>query len=277
MFICSLDQDGVSPVKEEMSKQQQEKILQLLKKLSRPDEEIDRERHEYLEKLFCKSKKIYEGYEEDKYVILIIYLYLTLNRKRKIQKLREKKKEFVDFVKYKPNYNAIYGSVHSVKMYKPIYHKSNSVNNNDEKDKHLLIPKNISFIKEDYSKSMVNLSVQNRYSIKSLDLENNGRLEKKRSSSQISESKTKTCPSSGSNSQQNSPRRMNNKFIKIDPSKIKTISFEKTSGRSNKLAERRKTEMRYVNYSPNYDFIREDTKKTCKIYFLIYSRALWKR
>ena len=107
MFICSLDQDGVSPVKEEMSKQQKEKILQLLKKLSRTDEEIDRERHEYLEKLFCKSKKIYEGYEEDKYVILIIYLYLTLNRKRKIQKLREKKKEFVYFVKYKPNYNAI--------------------------------------------------------------------------------------------------------------------------------------------------------------------------
>ena len=132
-----------------------EQIDELMRQYA--DEEIDRERHEYLEKLFCKSKKIYEGYEEDKYVILIIYLYLTLNRKRKIQKLREKKKEFVDFVKYKPNYNAIYGSVHSVKMYKPIYHKSNSVNNNDEKDKHLLIPKNISFIKEDYSKYFLTL------------------------------------------------------------------------------------------------------------------------
>lgn len=72
MFICSLDQNGVSPVKEEMSKKQKEKMLQLLKKLSRTEEEINKERHEYLEKLLCKSKKIYEGYEEDKYVMLYL-------------------------------------------------------------------------------------------------------------------------------------------------------------------------------------------------------------
>lgn len=177
-------------------------------------------------------------------------------------------------MKYKPNYNAIYGSVHSVRMYQPIYHKSNTADSSGG-NQHLLIPKNISFIKEDYSKSMINLSVQKRYS--SIELEKIGKLKKRMSSPQMSESKSKTSPSSGSSSHQNSPRKIPKKIIKIDPSKIKAISFEKTSGRSNKLAERRKTEMRYVNYSPNYDFIREDTKKSCKIYFLIYSRTLWKR
>lgn len=40
--------------------------MQLLKKLSRTDEEIDKERRDYLLKLFHKSKVIYFGYEEEK-------------------------------------------------------------------------------------------------------------------------------------------------------------------------------------------------------------------
>jgi hypothetical protein len=64
---------------------------------------------------------------------------------------------------------------------------------------------------------------------------------------------------------QQQPKKKKNHYRtqKIDPSLIKTISFEKTSGRDNKLKERRKQLDKFIGYSPNYDFIRKDTTKTC--------------
>ena len=63
--------------------------------------------------------------------------------------------------------------------------------------------------------------------------------------------------------QQSKKKKYHYRTQKIDPSLIKTISFEKTSGRDNKLKERRKQLDKFIGYSPNYDFIRKDTTKTC--------------
>ena len=64
--ILSLDKQGINQKNEDIPKNQREQIIQLLKKLSRTDEEIDKERRDYLLKLFHKSKVIYFGYEEEK-------------------------------------------------------------------------------------------------------------------------------------------------------------------------------------------------------------------
>ena len=64
--IISLDKQGINHKSEDIPKKQREQIIQLLKKLSRTDEEIEKERKDYLLKLFNKSKIIYYGYEEEK-------------------------------------------------------------------------------------------------------------------------------------------------------------------------------------------------------------------
>ena len=141
-------------------------------------------------------------------------------------------------------------------MFQPIYHKSNNNTDNCTKNSTHFLPKNISFIKDNYQ------SKTNNNSISSPILHHTNSLKLNRIP--IKENKESISNKVESQSQKNSPRVKSEHYKRIDTSKIKAISFDKTSGRENKLAERRKTALRYVSYSPNYDFIREDPTKTCK-------------
>ena len=271
----SVDREGISTEKRIELEEEKKVALKMLEKLSRKDEEIDNERLLYLRKLISNPKTDYYEYEEEK--------------KRRIQKIKQSRQDFVDFVRYKPNYNAIYPTVYAVKMFKPVYHKdneinslnnnSNNVNNND-----LKVPKNVSFIKEDIynNKNKHNMSYVNSLkkdklihslSCKSIQ-DNETNIHNKMLSnnedinndynSYNNNSSDKIIKKDQIKIQQQSKKKKNHyRTQKIDPSLIKTISFEKTSGRDNKLKERRKQLDKFIGYSPNYDFIRKDTTKTC--------------
>lgn len=269
----SVDREGISTEKRIELEEEKKVALKMLEKLSRKDEEIDNERLLYLRKLISNPKTDYYEYEEEK--------------KRRIQKIKQSRQDFVDFVRYKPNYNAIYPTVYAVKMFKPVYHKDNeinSLNNNNVNNTDLKVPKNVSFIKEDiYNNNKHNMSY-----VSSLKKD---KLVHSRSCKSIQDNETNIHnkmllhnedSNNNSNSYNNNsssdkvikndpikihqqPKKKKNHYRtqKIDPSLIKTISFEKTSGRDNKLKERRKQLDKFIGYSPNYDFIRKDTTKTC--------------
>ena len=271
----SVDREGISTEKRIELEEEKKVALKMLEKLSRKDEEIDNERLLYLRKLISNPKTDYYEYEEEK--------------KRRIQKIKQSRQDFVDFVRYKPNYNAIYPTVYAVKMFKPVYHKDNeinSLNNNSNSDNvsntGLKVPKNVSFIKEDTYNNKHNMSY-----VSSLKKD---KLIHSRSCKSIQDNKTNIHNKMLSNNEdinndynsynnnssdkiikkdqikiQQQPKKKKNHYRtqKIDPSLIKTISFEKTSGRDNKLKERRKQLDKFIGYSPNYDFIRKDTTKTC--------------
>ena len=271
----SVDREGISTEKRIELEEEKKVALKMLEKLSRKDEEIDNERLLYLRKLISNPKTDYYEYEEEK--------------KRRIQKIKQSRQDFVDFVRYKPNYNAIYPTVYAVKMFKPVYHKDNeinSLNNNNVNNTDLKVPKNVSFIKEDiynnnnnkhnmsyvsslkkdklvHSRSCKSIqnneaNIHNKMLLHNEDSNNNSNSYNNNSSSDkvIKKDLIKI---------QQQPKKKKNHYRtqKIDPSLIKTISFEKTSGRDNKLKERRKQLDKFIGYSPNYDFIRKDTTKTC--------------
>ena len=273
----SVDREGISTEKRIELEEEKKVALKMLEKLSRKDEEIDNERLLYLRKLISNPKTDYYEYEEEK--------------KRRIQKIKQSRQDFVDFVRYKPNYNAIYPTVYAVKMFKPVYHKDNeinSLNNNSNSDNvsntGLKVPKNVSFIKEDIynNKNKHNMSYVNSLkkdkivhsrSCKSIQ-DNETNIHNKMLSnnedinndynSYNNNSSDKIIKKDQIKIQQQSKKKKNYyRTQKIDPSLIKTISFEKTSGRDNKLKERRKQLDKFIGYSPNYDFIRKDTTKTC--------------
>lgn len=269
----SVDREGISTEKRIELEEEKKVALKMLEKLSRKDEEIDNERLLYLRKLISNPKMDYYEYEEEK--------------KRRIQKIKQSRQDFVDFVRYKPNYNAIYPTVYAVKMFKPVYHKDNeinSLNNNNVNNTDLKVPKNVSFIKEDiYNNNKHNMSyvsslkkdklvhsrscksiqdneanIHNKMLLHNEDSNNNSNSYNNNSSSD------KVIKNDPIKIQQQPKKKKNHyRTQKIDPSLIKTISFEKTSGRDNKLKERRKQLDKFIGYSPNYDFIRKDTTKTC--------------
>lgn len=269
----SVDREGISTEKRIELEEEKKVALKMLEKLSRKDEEIDNERLLYLRKLISNPKMDYYEYEEEK--------------KRRIQKIKQSRQDFVDFVRYKPNYNAIYPTVYAVKMFKPVYHKDNeinSLNNNNVNNTDLKVPKNVSFIKEDIYNN-------NKHNMSYVSLLKKDKLVHSRSCKSIQDNEANIHnkmllhnedSNNNSNSYNNNnssdkvikkdlikiqqqPKKKKNHYRtqKIDPSLIKTISFEKTSGRDNKLKERRKQLDKFIGYSPNYDFIRKDTTKTC--------------
>jgi hypothetical protein len=270
----SVDREGISTEKRIELEEEKKVALKMLEKLSRKDEEIDNERLLYLRKLISNPKMDYYEYEEEK--------------KRRIQKIKQSRQDFVDFVRYKPNYNAIYPTVYAVKMFKPVYHKDNeinSLNNNNVNNTDLKVPKNVSFIKEDIYNN------NNKHNMSYVSSLKKDKLVHSRSCKSIQDNETNIHnkmllhnedSNNNSNSYNNNnssdkvikkdlikihqqPKKKKNHYRtqKIDPSLIKTISFEKTSGRDNKLKERRKQLDKFIGYSPNYDFIRKDTTKTC--------------
>lgn len=270
----SVDREGISTEKRIELEEEKKVALKMLEKLSRKDEEINNERLLYLRKLISNPKTDYYEYEEEK--------------KRRIQKIKQSRQDFVDFVRYKPNYNAIYPTVYAVKMFKPVYHKDNeinSLNNNNVNNTDLKVPKNVSFIKEDiynnnnkhnmsYVSSLKKDKLVHSRSCKSIQdneanihnkmLLHNENSNNNSNSYNNNNSSDKVIQNDQIKIQQQPKKKKNHyRTQKIDPSLIKTISFEKTSGRDNKLKERRKQLDKFIGYSPNYDFIRKDTTKTC--------------
>ena len=269
----SVDREGISTEKRIELEEEKKVALKMLAKLSRKDEEIDNARLLYLRKLISNPKTDYYEYEEEK--------------KRRIQKIKQSRQDFVDFVRYKPNYNAIYPTVYAVKMFKPVYHKDNEINslnnnNSNVNNTDLKVPKNVSFIKEDIYNNKHNMSyvsslkkdklVHSR-SCKSIQ-DNETNIHNKMLSHNEDNSNNNSFNNNSSDKvikkdpikiqqQQSKKKKYHYRTQKIDPSLIKTISFEKTSGRDNKLKERRKQLDKFIGYSPNYDFIRKDTTKTC--------------
>ena len=112
-------------------------------------------------------------------------------------------------------------------MFQPIYHKSNNTDDNLMNQLNPLIPKNKSFIKENNkstpiinSNSSSNLLKHN--SINRLPIKEMKEINKSNNSSQPSDR------SLDNNLQKKNIRRKSANYRKIDPSKIKAISFDKT-------------------------------------------------
>ena len=262
----SVDREGISTEKRIELEEEKKVALKMLAKLSRKDEEIDNARLLYLRKLISNPKTDYYEYEEEK--------------KRRIQKIKQSRQDFVDFVRYKPNYNAIYPTVYAVKMFKPVYHKDNEINaHNNVNNTDLKVPKNLSFIKEDININKHHMSYVNSLkkdkllqsrSCKSIQ-DNETNIRNKRvlhnednnNNSNISNSSDKGTKNDTVKIQQIKKKKNRFRTQNLDPALIKTISFEKTSGRDNKIKQRRKQLDKFIGYSPNYDFIRKDTTKTC--------------
>ena len=154
-------------------------------------------------------------------------------------------------------------------MFKPVYHKENETNLCNMSNTDLKVPKNVSFIKEDkhhisnvgtpqnklsHSRSCKN--VQDNMKMLSHNEDNNN-------SHNSNNSSDKATKKSNAQIQQTKKKKNRFRIQKMDPCLIKTISFEKTSGRENKIKQRRKQLDKFIGYSPNYDFIRKDTTKTC--------------
>ena len=150
----------------------------------------------------------------------------------------EAKKDHSALCRYSPNYNAIFASVHAVIFPKSrCYKKSNSVSDltSPQLDSYNVnYQSDSNFAKCKFSKSvrktLFDITPEEIYEVTP-----DPRLTRKR--------KTKLSKH------------------------VKGITFEKAFGRERGNF---KTKVRpFVSYTPNYDFVRDDTTKTCKNFFKV--------
>ena len=258
-----LDEDGNAIINKginvELNKQ---KLKNFLIELSKSDKERNIERQKLLKKL-TGEKNVYLFEKNNQ-------RYIEMRNLRIKNILKKRHNERINDINYKPNYQSIYPNIHMTIFPKNFekFNNKNIDNSNDKNNKKKLnsCPKNLKkYHINSYQNDLVHIEEKNKFSDLNKNINDNIDINNKNLNSNISNDnifnnktniKNKILISINKNTE--------NKYNLIRKKKSKSTSNLSKNYPSIKF----KPLEAFYSYSPNYDYIKEDIKKT----FVHYDR-----
>lgn len=213
----------------------------------------------------------------------------TINYSSK--KERTKRNVRAEMRRYNPNYSAIYSNVHTVRISQPVYQKElhmifqkkQEMQRAAKEEYDKLYKKIIKSKKEKAKKNndMIQYSDLNNKIYDSEEITSRNYFKKEYSERDNKVRHHSINNSCNTNSKHHQLTKDNNnqtiekkEKIKANSSrsaiKLKGLSFDKALGRDNYILKKKKEKEIIIDYNPNYDFIRSNTKKTCSFIILYY-------
>ena len=267
-----LDEDGNSLINKginvEINKQ---KLKDFLIELSKSDEERNIERKKLLNKL-TGDKNIYLFEKKNN-------RYIEIRNLRIKNILKQRYDEKINNVNYKPNYQAIYPSIHMTifpKSFEKVYNnKINNLYDNTNKTK-INCPKNLKkYHVNSYNNELVPIEVKNKFISLKKNIKDNIYINNKNFNSNISKDniidnenflRNKSLKIINKNTENKYKNQNKYNLILQKQSKSSSTIFKTKKSIKFKPLEA------FYSYSPNYDYIKEDTTKS----YVHYNRELEK-
>ena len=261
-----LDEDGNAIINKginvELNKQ---KLKNFLIELSKSDEKRNIERKKLLKKL-TGEKNLYLFEKKNKE-------YIEIRNIRTKNILKQRHDEKINDVIYRPNYQAIYPSIHMTifpKSYEKVNnHNIDNSNDNSNKTKLNSCPKNLKkyHINSEHKK-LIPIEENNKFNLNK-NIEDNIDINSKNCINNIS----KENINNNTNILGNKSLKLINKNTENKYKNKYNVNLNKNSKSSSSIFKNKKSIKfkpleAFYSYSPNYDYIKEDTTKS----FVHYNR-----